>query len=273
MSPRFGRSSEGPGAASGDGSLSDVLARALAEVAGLSPDAVRVEVSGVSLADLPGTVELRLGAPTAAALEVDTDVGARAAEGPSAPDEDAGGEWVEDDAPGIVARVGSGAEDRDDAEDAGDAPIDLEAEAEAAADFLEGLLDAFDLDGDLQIRVLDDRAEVEITDAGDGVLIGRRGQTLEAIQELTRSALQRRFQRRAHVMVDVDGYRARRVERLLELTDEAIDEVRETGESRRLEPMDSFERKVVHQRVAEAGGLVSNSFGREPGRRVVIERG
>jgi spoIIIJ-associated protein len=183
--------------------------------------------------------------------------------------------WVDEG--GALGPDGNGG-DAGDASDDGagstgdEDPIDLEAEAEAAADLLEGLLDALDLDGDLQIRILDDHAEVEITDAGEGVLIGRRGQTLDAIQELTRSALQRRFQRRAHVVVDVDGYRARRVERLLERADEAIEEVRSTGEAQRLEPMDAFERKIVHQRVAEAGGLASHSSGRDPARRVIIER-
>jgi spoIIIJ-associated protein len=149
----------------------------------------------------------------------------------------------------------------------------LDEEADAAADFLEGLLDAMDLPGDLRIRVLEDHAEVEIAEVGSGTLIGRRGQTLDAVQELVRSALQRQFQRRSRVQVDAEGYRARRLEKLVEKAEEAIDEVLDTGEPVRLEPMDVFERKAVHQVVAGVEGVVSRSQGREPGRRVVIEPG
>lgn len=149
---------------------------------------------------------------------------------------------------------------------------ELDEEADAAADFLEGLLDAMDLPGDLRIRVKEEHAEVELVDVGSGSLIGRRGQTLEAVQELVRCALQRRFERRAHVQVDIEGYRARRLEKLVEKAEEAIDSVLDTGEAERLEPMDVFERKAIHQRVAEVDGLTSRSQGREPGRRVVIER-
>jgi spoIIIJ-associated protein len=147
----------------------------------------------------------------------------------------------------------------------------LDEEADAAADFLEGLLDALDLPGDLRIKVTEDHADVELVDIGTGALIGRRGQTLEAIQELVRSALQREFQRRSRVKVDIEGYRARRLEKLLEKAQEAIDEVLDTGEAQRLEPMDVFERKAVHHLVAQHEGVGSRSQGREPGRRVVIE--
>lgn len=149
---------------------------------------------------------------------------------------------------------------------------DLEEEADAAADFLEGLLDALDLPGDIRIRTTEDHAEVEVVEIGSGALIGRRGQTLEAIQELVRCALQREFQRRSRVKVDAEGYRARRLEKLIEKAEEAIDEVLDTGEPVRLEPMDVFERKSVHQIVADVDGVFSRSQGREPARRVVIER-
>lgn len=148
---------------------------------------------------------------------------------------------------------------------------ELDDEADAAADFLEGLLDAMDLPGDLRIKLHDDHVEVEVIEIGNGALIGRRGQTLDAIQELIRCSLQRQFQRRSRVKVDAEGYRARRLEKLLEKADEAIDLVLDTGESQRLEPMDVFERKAVHHLVAEVEGLASRSQGREPSRRVVIE--
>jgi spoIIIJ-associated protein len=149
---------------------------------------------------------------------------------------------------------------------------DLDEEADAAADFLEGLLDAMDLPGDLRIKLHGDHVELEVIDIGSGALIGRRGQTLDAIQELVRCSLQRQFQRRARVKIDAEGYRARRLEKLLEKADEAIDAVLDTGEPERLEPMDVFERKAIHQLVAEVDGLTSRSQGREPARRVIIEQ-
>lgn len=174
---------------------------------------------------------------------------------------------VEEDEEETIDSTVDEAEDRDEAfED-----VDLDAEADAAADFLEGLLDAMDLPGDLKISVHDDHIEVEVIEIGSGALIGRRGQTLDAIQELLRCSLQRQFQRRSRVKVDAEGYRARRLEKLLEKADEAIDEVLDSGEPQRLEPMDVFERKAVHHLVAEVEGLVSRSQGREPSRRVVIE--
>ncbi len=148
---------------------------------------------------------------------------------------------------------------------------DLDEEADAAADFLEGLLDVLGVAGDLRISVHEDHAEVELVDVGTGALIGRRGQTLEAIQELVRSSLQRQFQRRARVKVEVEGYRARRLAKLEEKAQDAIDEVLDTGSSVRLEPMDVFERKAIHRLVAEVDGVTSRSQGREPARRVVIE--
>jgi spoIIIJ-associated protein len=150
---------------------------------------------------------------------------------------------------------------------------DLDEEADAAADFIEGLLDAMDLPGSLKLRIDPEavQAEVEIVDVGSGVLIGRRGQTLESIQELLRSALQREFQRRSRTVIDVEGYRARRLEKLLEKAEDVIDQVLDTGKSERLEPMDVFERKSIHHLVAQVEGVSSRSQGREPTRRVIIE--
>lgn len=147
----------------------------------------------------------------------------------------------------------------------------LDQEAEMAADFVEGLLDRLDLPGDLEIEVTEDQALVNIQDLGSGLLIGRRGATLDALQELVRSAVQRQTQRRAHVRVDVEGYRARQLEKLRDKCREAIAEVRETGKPVRLEPMDAFERKMMHDLVAKTGGVRSTSEGSEPKRRVVIE--
>ncbi len=158
---------------------------------------------------------------------------------------------------------------REEEEEVSDA--DLEAEADAAADFMEGLLDALDLPGDLKMEVSPKEIQIEVLEVGNGALIGRRGQTLEAIQELMRASLQREFQRRSRVVLDIEGYRDRRIQKLVERTDEVIAEVLETGESVRLEPMDVYERKKVHHLVADREGVISRSHGREPARRVVIE--
>ncbi len=228
--------------------LTEALRAGVADLAGCDLEKVELSLQAPGVDDLTGSFTLELDVSPPAVTE--------------AP--------VEDDAP--VAR--SERDGRDDQEVSSDevTPAELDEEAEAAADFLEGLLDALDLPGDLRIRVKDQHAEVEIAEVGSGALIGRRGQTLEAIQELVRCAMQRQFERRSRVQIDVEGYRARRLEKLLEKAEEAIDAALETGESQRLEPMDVFERKAVHHLVAETDGLISRSQGREPGRRIVIER-
>ena len=146
----------------------------------------------------------------------------------------------------------------------------LDEEADLAADFLEGLLDILDLPGDIDIEVAEQQATVTVQDLGSGILIGRRGQTLDALQELVRCSVQRQIERRTHVRVDVEGYRARQMEKLRERCREAIAEVRETGRPVKLEPMDAYERKMMHDLVASSGGVSSASEGAEPRRRVVI---
>lgn len=147
----------------------------------------------------------------------------------------------------------------------------LDEETGLAADFVEGLLDILDLPGDIVEEVQEDHAVVNITDVGSGLLIGRRGATLDALQELVRSAVQRQTERRSHVRVDVEGYRARQLEKLRDKAREAIAEVRETGEPVRLEPMDAYERKMMHDLVGRTGGVTSASEGNEPKRRVVVQ--
>ena len=146
----------------------------------------------------------------------------------------------------------------------------LDEEADLAADFVEGLLDRLDLPGDIEIEISDEQALLNLDDVGSGLLIGRRGATLDALQELVRCAVQRQTERRARVRVDVEGYRSRHVEKLRDRCREAIAHVRETGEPVRLEPMDAYERKLMHDLVAKTGGVTSSSEGAEPKRRVVI---
>jgi len=146
---------------------------------------------------------------------------------------------------------------------------DLEQESEIAADYVEGLLDVADLDGDIDMDVEGDRALVSVVGATLDELIGPRGEVLEALQELTRLAVHRQTGNRTRIMLDVGGYRAQRRTELTELGTDAADEVRASGVPRRLEAMTPFERKVVHDAVA-AAGLRSESEGEEPNRRVVV---
>ena len=146
---------------------------------------------------------------------------------------------------------------------------DLEQESEIAADYVEGLLDVADLDGDIDMDVEGDRALVSVVGATLQELIGTRGEVLEALQELTRLAVHRQTGARTRIMLDVGGYRARRRVELTELGQDAAEEVKSSGVPRRLDAMTPFERKVVHDAVA-AAGLRSESEGEEPNRRVVV---
>jgi spoIIIJ-associated protein len=146
---------------------------------------------------------------------------------------------------------------------------DLEMEGEIAADYIEGLLDVADLDGDIDMDVEGDRAVVSVVGATLDELVGRRGEVLEALQELTRLAVHQQTGSRTRMMLDVGGYRQRRRAELAEAGNDAAEEVRRTGQPKRLWPMNPFERKVVHDAVA-AAGLRSESEGEEPERRVVV---
>jgi spoIIIJ-associated protein len=147
--------------------------------------------------------------------------------------------------------------------------VDLEQEGEIAADYIEGLLDIADLDGDIDMDVEGNRAVVSVVGGTLDELVGRRGEVLEALQELTRLAVHRQTGERARLMLDVGGYRARRREELTEVGRDAANEVKETGTPKHLAAMTPFERKIVHGAVAEVG-LRSESEGEEPNRRVVV---
>jgi len=146
---------------------------------------------------------------------------------------------------------------------------DLEFEGEIAADYIEGLLDVADLDGDIDMDVEGDRAVVSVVGATLEELVGRRGEVLEALQELTRLAVHKQTGNRTRMMLDVGGYRQRRRAELAAAGQDAAEEVRQTGEPKRLWAMNPFERKIVHDAVA-AAGLRSESEGEEPDRRVVV---
>jgi spoIIIJ-associated protein len=142
-------------------------------------------------------------------------------------------------------------------------------EGEIAADYLEELLDIADLDGDIDTFVEGGRAHVSILTQND-VLVGKDGETLEALQELARLAVMTETGHRSRLMLDIGGHRDKRRAELKLLAQEAIEEVKSSGEPTRLTPMNPFERKIVHDEVA-AAGLTSESEGEEPNRRVVIQ--
>ncbi|GAA3804862.1 MULTISPECIES: R3H domain-containing nucleic acid-binding protein [Amycolatopsis] len=147
----------------------------------------------------------------------------------------------------------------------------LVREGDIAGDYLERLLDLLDYDGDIDLDVESGRAIVSI-DGGDDLekLVGGRGQVLEALQELTRLAVQQETGTRSRLMLDIAGWRAGRRAELSELGRTTAETVKATGEKVRLQPMSPFERKVVHDAVAAVGGVKSESEGEEPKRRVVV---
>lgn len=180
---------------------------------------------------------------------------------------------VEDDAD-IEDEDGDDDEDdgEDDDEDSADDESELnllEQEGDIAADYIEGLLDIADLDGDIDMDVEGDRAVVSVVGATLDELVGDDGEVLEALQELTRLAVHRQTGARARLMLDVGGFRARRRSELAELGKSVAAEVSRTGEPRKLGAMSPFERKIIHDAVALAG-LRSESEGEEPNRRVVV---
>lgn len=148
----------------------------------------------------------------------------------------------------------------------------LNDEADIAADYLEGLLDIVDYEGDIELGVRNNRPMVQIVADDDSDikhLIGRHGEVVDALQQLTRLAVQQKTGERSHLIVDVDGFLKRKRQHLRDVALDAVDEVRETGEPVNLKPMNSFERKVIHDVVREEG-LKSRSHGEEPHRYVTV---
>lgn len=145
----------------------------------------------------------------------------------------------------------------------------LEQEGDIAADYLEELLDIADLDGDLDMDVEGDRAMVSIVGVDLAQLVGKDGEALDALQELTRLAVYRETGERSRLMLDISGHREQKRRELVALAEEKISEVRAEGSPVSLAPMTAFERKVVHDAVS-AAGLTSESEGADPRRFVVI---
>lgn len=149
----------------------------------------------------------------------------------------------------------------------------LVREGDIAGDYLERLLDVLDYDGDIDLDVEAGRAIVSI-DGGEDLdkLVGDRGSVLEALQELTRLAVQQASGNRSRLMLDIAGWRQARRDELTELGLRTAREVADAGKSVRLRPMTPFERKVVHDAVAQVKGVSSESEGEEPRRQVVVFR-
>ena len=163
----------------------------------------------------------------------------------------------------------------------GDTPADLPVEdpvepptpeevATTATEFVTGLLRSMGLEAEVTHSVEDETAFIDVVGEELGGLIGRRGQTLDALQELTRTAVQRRLRARIRLLVDVEGYRARRRASLADYARAMAERAKERGTEIELEPMNPYERKIVHDAVSEIEGATSFSEGEEPNRKVVV---
>jgi len=149
-------------------------------------------------------------------------------------------------------------------------PEMVEADTERAGDFLEGLLDAIDVDGDITTWVDESGGHIDLEGSDLDVLVGSNGETLDALQELTRIAVLRQSKRRVRLLLDINGYRARHRDQLIAVVKATAERVIASREDHEFEPMTSAERKIVHDAVAAIDGVQTESLGEEPYRRVVI---
>lgn len=151
-----------------------------------------------------------------------------------------------------------------------------ERDAEVGIEFIQGLLERMELEADVHHHETDGLMWVDVLSGTDpdemGLLIGRRGQTLDAVQEIMRAAVMRRTGEKTRIVLDIEDYRKRRRAQIAENAREVAEDVKRTGKRQKLEPMTAFERKIVHDAVASIGGLTSSSEGEDPQRRVVIEK-
>lgn len=172
-------------------------------------------------------------------------------------------EPADDDADGVEA-----ADDEPDGSELSD--TDLFRQSEIAADYIEGLLDILDFDGDIDELVQNGRPMVEVVGARLDNLVGVRGATLEALQELSRLAVYRQTGEPSRLLLDVGGFRSTRRKELVAVAKNAAEKVKQYGESVRLEPMSAFERKCVHDVINATAGVESESEGVEPSRRIIV---
>jgi spoIIIJ-associated protein len=154
-----------------------------------------------------------------------------------------------------------------------DEPIDpemIEADTERAGDFLEGLLDALDVDGDITTWIDEAGGHIELEGSDLNVLVGANGETLDALQELTRIAVLRQSKRRVRLLLDINGFRSRQRDELISVVKATAEQVIRSREDHEFQPMTPAERKIVHDAVAAIDGVQTESLGEEPYRRVVI---
>ncbi|XAS64115.1 R3H domain-containing nucleic acid-binding protein [Micrococcaceae bacterium Sec5.8] len=157
--------------------------------------------------------------------------------------------------------------------DKGESASRLEEEGDVAADYLEELLDIADIDGDIDIEVRSGRTYISIVaeeeSAGLESLVGKDGEVLEALQELTRLAVLSATENRSRLVLDINGYRSERAGELQQIAEEAVTSVTSSGETVALAPMSAYERKIVHDAVADLG-LISESEGEGADRHIVV---
>jgi spoIIIJ-associated protein len=149
-------------------------------------------------------------------------------------------------------------------------PEMVEADTERAGDFLEGLLDALDVDGDITTWIDEAGGHIDLEGSDLDVLVGSNGETLDALQELTRIAVLRQSKRRVRLLLDINGFRSRQRDRLVTVVKATAERVIRSREEHEFEPMTPAERKVVHDAVAAIDGVRTESLGEDPYRRVVI---
>jgi spoIIIJ-associated protein len=167
----------------------------------------------------------------------------------------------------------AGTDDSEGSEDKGTSASRLEEEGDVAADYLEELLDIADIDGDIDIEVRNGRTYISIVaeeeSAGLDSLVGKDGEVLEALQELTRLAVLSATENRSRLVLDINGYRSERAGELQKIAEDAVASVKESGETVALAPMSAYERKIVHDAVADLG-LISESEGEGADRHIVV---
>lgn len=147
---------------------------------------------------------------------------------------------------------------------------DIEEQAEVAKEFVEGLLKAFGLEGDVETRVEDDILYIDVNGEQTEALVGRKGAVVQAVHELTRTVIQRKTFGAPRMRLDIAGYAARRREALKIYAGRLAETVKEDGREAMLEPMNAADRKVVHDAIAEIDGVRSYSEGEDPNRAVVV---
>ncbi|MDS1029835.1 RNA-binding cell elongation regulator Jag/EloR [Bacillota bacterium LX-D] len=142
--------------------------------------------------------------------------------------------------------------------------------SQVALDFLNKVFAEMDLEVNVEIKETNDTLAITFSGPQLGILIGRRGETLDALQYLTNLAVNHKFERRIHVLLDVEGYRKRREQTLINLAQRLSEKVKRTGKNVVLEPMNSHERRIIHTTLQNDNYVQTYSEGQEPYRKVVI---